>query len=307
MKTNFEKAFSFGISLNIELEEYKKMLNKYAKYISSAYFSLPCGDGFHTRSRVAEEYRNKDSIEKLKKILNLLKQYDVKLEAVINQYNLTKERLEEGLIFLRNNIEVDSICILEEYRESVKKYYPDIELVYSFNNIPVIEKNYKNISKDYDVVVIGKELLRKPNVIKDIKEYGFKIKFLLNAGCSFNCGTCRAGSRNCVKTYERNREKFTRNELYAIQSFFPWELKKLVSILKSGEIDEFKISCRPCNIEYLEKCLESYIMNEKTEEQYVEEDINNYYLWGRQTETSKKLTDYNIKEINKIKEELWGI
>ena len=305
MKKKFEKKFSFGISLNISLSEYEEILKKYTKYINSAYFSLPCGDEFHTRARVVEEYQQENSIHKLLEILKLLKKYEIKLEAVINQYKISDEKLEQGLKFLKNNIEVDSICILDEYREIVRKYYPNIELVYSFNNVPVLERNFKNISKDYTELVIGKELLRKPNVIKSIKEHGFKVKFLLNGGCSFNCGTCRTGNRNCVKTYQKNLEKFTRTELYAIQSFFPWELEKITNILNNNEIDEFKISCRPCNKIYLENCLESYILYNKSEEEYIEENIDNYYLWGRQSEINKKLTDYNIKEINAIKESLW--
>lgn len=306
MKEIFEKKFSFGISLNISLEEYEEILKKYDKYINSAYFSLPCGDEFHTRTRVIEEYQQENSIEKLMEILDLLRKHNIKLEAVINQYKISNEKLERGLTFLKNNIKVDSICILNEYKEIVRKYYPDIELVYSFNNIPVLANNYKNISKDYNMLVIGKELLRKCDAIRDIKEYGFKIKFLLNAGCSFNCGTCRSGSRNCVKTYEKNLDKFTRSELYAIQSFFPWELRRIINVLNDNVIDEFKISCRPCNKEYLENCLESYIEYNKTEEQYIEENIKNYYLWGRQTEIVKNLNDYNIREINEIKENLWN-
>lgn len=305
MKKSFEKKFSFGVSLNISLDEYEEILKKYNKYINSAYFSLPCGEEFHTRIRVIDEYNQNGSTERLIEILNLLKKYGIKIEAVINQYRISKEKLKEGLMFLKENIDVDSICILDEYRDVVREYYPNIDLVYSFNNVPVLQSNFKNISKDYKTLVIGKELLRKYDVIKDIKEYGFEVKLLLNGGCSFNCGTCRAGSRRCVETYEKNLEKFTRTELYAIQSFFPWELDKITDILNHNEIDEFKISCRPCNKEYLEKCLESYIERKKNEEDYIKENIKNYYLWGRQSEISKKTTDYDIKEINIIKKLLW--
>lgn len=305
MKKEFVKKFSFGISLNITLEEYEEILNNYGVYINSAYFSLPCGEEFHTRTRVIEEYKKQDATEKLIKILKLLKKYNINLEAVINQYKISNENLEKGLKFLKKYIDIDSICILDEYKQIVKKYYPNIKLIYSFNNYPVLENNFKQISKEYDVIVIGKELLRKYNVIKMIKEYGFDIKLLLNSGCSFNCGTCRAGSRQCTDTYKRNLKKFTRNELYAIQSFFPWELKRLTNILEHDEIYEYKISCRPCDKAYLENCLESYILYNKKEEEYIRENIKNYYLWGRQSEISKNLDDYNINEINQIKEELW--
>lgn len=41
MNEKYFKKFSFGISLNIEIEEYLKILSDFLPYISSVYFSLP--------------------------------------------------------------------------------------------------------------------------------------------------------------------------------------------------------------------------------------------------------------------------
>ena len=98
----YEKRFSFGIDLDIELSNYRKIINKYSPYISSVYFSLPSGEKFHTRNRMKEEYKKTGAKDKLLKILNLFRNANIKLEAVINQYNIEIEEIKKALYDLDN-------------------------------------------------------------------------------------------------------------------------------------------------------------------------------------------------------------
>lgn len=298
----YSNKFSFGISLNIELDDYKRIINDYKGYINNVYFSLPLGDEFHTRKGVIEEYSQQNSMEKLKDILNLFKENNIGLEAVLNQYGIQKYKIIEALEYVKN-IPIDSMCVLDEYAETVRKYYPSIYLVSSFNNIKLHTKK-----KIYDQVVVGRRFLRDINTIKEIKENGVDVKFLLNNGCSFNCGTCRMGNLQCKECFERNLIKFSAEELYALQSFFPFEIDILQSRLGNYEcIKEFKISNRPCTYEYLNDCLNSYIYGKGKEEQYIQKSKMNYRLWGRLGHFNQYLEKMNINMIKKIKKEIWDM
>lgn len=305
LQENLLKKFSIGLSLNISIQEYEKLILKFGKYISSIYFSLPLGKEFHTRIGVVEEYSQDNAEEKLISILQLFKRNGIKLEVVINQYNLSKEKLIRALEYLKNGIKIDTICTLDEYVGIIRSYYPQIYLVSSFNNL---KRNYKDLeltNKEYNQLVIGKNFMRDIKAMHIIKEMGYEIKLLLNNGCSFNCFSCRK-SYECQNIFYENLKHCTINELYALQSFLPVELEYLNDKIGIEEIGEFKISNRPCTLEYLSNCLESYlrINNEKY---YIEKSIKNYHLWCRLSNFTKFYQELNLDEIIQIKKELWKL
>lgn len=303
------KKISIGINLSFSKKEYENIINKYLPYLNSVYFSLPYGDEFHTRAKVIEEYKDENASEKLLSILKLFKSNGVKIEAVVNQYHIGLEKLKEALKQLDNFISIDSICCLDEYLDIIDKHYEGrMEIVRSINNTVIHNTDINKISKKYKVVVLGREYLRNIGIIENIKKQGFKTKLLLNNGCSFNCFSCRAGNEMCKEVFKRELLSNTTQELYAKQSFFPWELNKLFEIEEEQNldvIDELKISNRPCTYEYLDKCLESYIFN-KDEKEYITESYKNYHLWGRQSNLTPYFKNFKLEEINKIKLDLWN-
>lgn len=298
MENKLYKKFSFGLSLSINLYQYETILNNYQKYIKEVYFSLPLGDEFHTRKGVISEYSQKDSLEKLFSILELMKKYNINLEVVINQYNIPEEKILVAVEFVKRFMQIDSICTLDDYIDIIKEKLPDVHMVSSFNNLIVSANDVSNISKKYNEVVVGKNFLRNRKLLEKVKKNGFLTKLLLNNGCSFNCESCRNGRKNCIKIFENNLKYVDVQNLYAIQSFFPSELHKLKDVV---EIDKFKISSRPCTYEYLNNCLDSYINNN---ERSIEKNVQNYHLWGRLAHFMPYYKEFNYKEIRKIKDQL---
>lgn len=296
---NFNKKFSFGISLEIDLEEYKKIINKYGNYINSIYFSLPLGKEFHTRSKVVEEYKEKNATKKLFEILKLFRDNNIKLEVVINQYGVKNEQLMEAIMFINQYIDFDSICTLDEYISVLYSNYPEAYFISSFNNLKISLNDIKNTSHKYKQIVVGKNFMRDIRLLKQIKLENFDSKLLLNNGCSFNCASCRAGTKQCTDIFNKNVKENGIQKLYAIQSFFPSELHRLLNKI---EIDELKISNRPCNYEYLNNCLDSYINNN---ESYIKDNIKNYHLWGRLGKFTAFYKYFDFDEIKRLKEELW--
>ena len=307
----YNNKFSFGISLEMSLDEYEKIIQDYLPYLSSVYFSLPYGDEFHTRDKVKEEYSKCNAKEKLAEILNLFKKYNIKLEAVINQYNIELDKIKEALNKLDKIITIDSVCCLDEYYDIINEYYDgNMYMISSFNNIPLHKGNFRSrlsTLEKYDMLVLSKEWMRDIKLLEDIKyNYGFDLKLLINNGCSFNCMSCRAGNNNCKKVFMENLKKYTPEELYAIQSFFPWELKKFFERVNDELITEIKISNRPSTYDYINNCLKSYIFCEK-EEKYISKSNKYYHLWGRQANLNPYYDEFDINRINKVKRDLWEI
>ena len=301
----YMNKFSFGLSLNIELEQYEKIIEQFKPFLNSVYFSLPFGDEFHTRMGVRREYSETNAIKKLLDILNLFKEKGIKLEAIINQYHINLDKLKKVLDKVDEIFNIDSICCLDEYFEVIDGHYNGkMYLVSSFNNGIVNMNNVENYKK-YNMIVIARQFLRDINSIMSIKDNGVDVKLLINNGCAFNCYSCRAGQRKCVEVFKKNLKEYTPEQLYAKQSFFPWELKKLFIDLKGYKyIDEIKLSSRPCSYKYLKDCLESYIYNIK-EEKYIKETTKNYHLWGRQANLIEYFDKFDLENINKIKKNLW--
>lgn len=305
----YYNKFSFGISLNISISDYKKIIRDYLPYISSVYFSLPYGKEFHTRKMVIEEYEQENAKEKLIEILKLFKEHGVKLEAVINQYNIEASKVKEGLKQLDQIIKVDSICCLDEYYDIIRKHYgQDMYMISSFNNKPLYKENLDkqlNKLKKYDMLVLSKEFMRDISSLKKVREKEFDIKILINNGCSFNCSSCRNGSEECKKIFKNNLRYHSPEELYALQSLFPWELNKLIEKSDEKLINEIKLSNRPCTYEYLNNCLKSYIYHEN-EKEYIDKTSRNYHLWGRQANLIPYMEKFNLDNINRIKKTLWS-
>ena len=140
-------------------------------------------------------------------------------------------------------------------------------------------KKLENISRSFSTIVVGKYFLRIPHYLEAIHDNGFEVKLLVNNGCSYNCMGCGKGTRNCSRTFEHNLKNMSAEELYAMQSFYPYELNELLSKL-SYEPESIKISNRTDGYEYLDMCLDSYI-NEIPPEEYISMNPRNYRLYNR--------------------------
>ena len=291
-----KKIYNVGLSLDNTVEEHKEFLNKYNEYIDSIYFSLPLGDRFHSRIKIRDQFRHSRTINEFWKILELIKTYDIKLELVLNTYRLTEHDVEISARELkRHNIEVDSVAILDEYYHTVSKFFKNQKKVFSYNNGIRSTEDLKKISNKYDSYVLGSNLMRNLDIKKYIvDELKSKVILMVNNGCSFNCQFCR-NSHLCKSVFENNLRHKSVDELYAEQSFFPSELKE--ELLKNESYNNLiKISCRSSNLNYLYRCMDSYI--ECEEEKYIKNTPNGYNLWCRLAVFSDY---YEILDYNKIK------
>ena len=273
-----QKKFSVGLTLQTTEEEFSKLLDKYCPYIKEVYFSLPLGDRFHTRKNINNLFLKEENISKFWVLLNIVKKYSINLELALNTYKLDNDDIIEAATQLhKHNIKIDSVVTLEKYVENIKKHFPNIPLISSYNNEIRTIEDIKNLQYKYDSIVIGGAGIRNENIWKEIKvNRGEKVKLLLNNGCSFNCGWC-SHSCECEKCFNSNIQQNSPMYLYALQSIMPYEIHN--SLLDVEQIDLLKISNRSDSIEYLDKCLHSYIHNEN--KYWIEKSYTNYLLWCR--------------------------
>lgn len=103
--------------------------------------------------------------------------------------------------------------------------------------------------------------------------------------------------------YENSRKQYDEEEIYAIQSFFPTELK----VLAGGEtalliiiFSKFRID--PLGLEYTKKVLDAY----STLAQYTETDFDNnpkkYALFGALTELCRRIDKYHYPRLWKLRD-----
>jgi len=298
MVEQYKDKFSIGLSLDITLNEYQMMIQMYKEYINSIYFSLPLGDKFHSRRNISESFKDKAKIELFYKVLELFMDNDIKLDCVFNTPKLSEEELYYALLYLKNNIDIDQITCLQKDIKIISEMFPNTEKIFSYNN-NLKPQNIDSISSLFDTVVLGRQFLRDYKLVRDVYNNGFDIKILVNNGCSFNCGGCHSNLK-CKDVFNNNLKNMSIDELYALQSFYPFELKEFINRVDIP-IKYIKISNRTSGYRYIRRCLDSYIYN-MDPSVFIMQDSDSYRLWGRQANFNPYLDSLN--EDNILEEKL---
>ena len=291
------KKISIGLSLSMSLDEYKKILEKYREYLHSIYFSPPIDGKFHSRAEITEQFKDIENVKKFYKIIELMRDNDILLDCVINRPSISSDDVLSSIDCIKG-LNVDQITCLNRHIDVIDEYFPNKQKIFSYNNDFHI-KDLKHITNKFSTIVVGKYLLRNPDMLKEIYDKGFNLKLLVNNGCSFNCKGCKNGNRQCQSTFLDNLENNSLNYLFALQSFYPFELHELLSSIDIP-IESIKISNRTDGYTYLDKCLESYIYNIDTDK-YLEDGLKNYRLWSRLAAFYPYFNELDNKEIKCIK------
>lgn len=299
MNELLKKRISIGLNLNEPEQDIYAFLDNYKEFLSSLYFSLPLGGGFYSRNELAEEYEAEGAEEKLLRILNRLKDYNIQSEVAINMYGLKEKDLEKGISYMnRKGIYPDEIVCLDEYGEILKNAFPRSEMKYSFNNPG-------KASSVFDTIVVGKGYLRDQEARHKIIDEGKNLVLLLNNGCSFECHYPCGDSKFCGAILDENLKYHDLNYMYALQSFFPSELMKLLEQDTYAEQYRFKISNRPLGLEFSKRVMDTYCgLLDKTEVELLEQDSINFALYCVMGELFRRRDKFSIEKICEIKKGL---
>lgn len=299
MDERLKKKFSIGLNLNENEEEIIRFLSDYQEWLSSLYFSLPLGDGFYSRNELALEYKATGAEEKLFHIIGALKNYGIRSEVAINIYGLKPDDISRAISYMVDKgLYPDEIVCLDEYGKQLKEAFPNTELKYSFNNPSAP-------SVPFDTMVVGKGYIRNKQARHSIIDSGQDLVLLLNNGCSFDCHYPCGDSKFCGSILEKNLKNHDLNYMYALQSFFPSELYRLLNEDDYSSRYRFKLSNRPLGLNFSRRVMESYCcLDDKTEKDYIENDIQNFGLYCVMYELYKRREELSIDKVIEIKRKL---
>lgn len=295
-----DKKYSIGLSSDITIKEYEKLLADYHKYIDYVYFSVPISKIFQSREKLYINYSVDEATDFLRNVIDVFKCYHIKIELALNTYKITDNDIRLAYDYLKNTLQrmPDAIVSNYNYMKQIEELFPDIYNIVSFNSFIRNKADLQCIPKNYKEIVLGSSAIRNIQFWKEVKDKGFRCRLLLNNGCSFNCGSCANGNR-CLEVFERNLQKNQINYLYALQSLYPSEVKQYIS--HNPYIYGYKISNRNCSYDYLRECLDGYIKGiDKTEE-----GVNCFYYWARLGHFSKYKLNLDEEIIRRYKKQIW--
>ena len=254
------KKFSLGISLKLSLRDYEDVFRRYKDMIDEIYFSPPFERKFQSRPSISDHFRNKDNVTKLLAILKMAMNNNINLELVINsKLFLNDDDVERCHMWCKeNNIVIKSLCTFNHLIKKAKELFGDIKYICSYNQNSRTYKDLENINPLFDEVVLGNNFIRDVKAFEILKLRGFKVRVLLNNGCSHNCNWCSNGHANlCQLTFERNLKHKSFEFLFAIQSVFPFELVEFYEKLNC--VDSYKLSSRTQNKDKFFDILKVYL------------------------------------------------
>lgn len=297
-----EKKFSVGVSLAMSAAEFKSILDEFEYYIYDIYFSPPAGDKFHTRKSVADDFKSADANIRLFEVLDHAVKLGIRIELALNSPMLDENSVLRCAPVIRERIHVDSIVTLNRFADITEELFPEAKKVYSYNNELRTKGDIDRADRSFEEIVMGNSTLRRTDLFTYAKARGFKVKLMVNNGCSFNCLWC-SHSEFCHRVFRHNLERYSAEQLYAMQSIFPGELHE--HLLRETSIDHFKISSRSASTNYdiLHNCLESYIDN--NDRALIEKSPKYYYLWCRLGHFGTYYSLFDFDSIIAFKRRLW--
>lgn len=277
LKQEFEKKFSIGLALESDSEQYRRLFTKYENFIDNMYFSPPLGDKYHGRTKIAEQFHNEAYVDRFWGILEQAREFNIKLEVVFNTHYLDDRDVEQTCqVFDDRGFLVEKVCVQDQYYDSARKYFPTSEIVHSVNCMPDDKKRILAELPKYEEYVVGRGYTRDSELFKEIEKVGTRCVLLLNNGCSHICGGC-GEEKHCFESFEISRKTNSPQDIYAIQSIMPWEIHE--GIVDLSNVSLLKLSTRNADVDYIEKCLDSYINNKAKE--YIDQSTDYYLLWSR--------------------------
>lgn len=289
------KAFSVGLNLDASIEELKSFFVDSADVLYSVYYSLPLGKVFYTRKGLDDEYRNNE--EKLLKVIDIIRNAGIKTEIALNT-RLDKSQIETAIEYIKHNqIIPDEIACRNYSLPPLKSAFPNSEFISCYNN------GTEDVNDAFDSIVLGQRFLRNPQSRQKWVDRGFRLILLLNNGCSFQCDPRYCNSAECQKMYINLRNRYTASQIYAIQSFFPEELRALCND-PAFFTYRFKLSTRPLGLQYTSQLLKTYAKTVTISEQFFRSDYNNYLLFGALTPLAQHFNEMSFQEIMEYKKKL---
>lgn len=298
MSESPRRRFMVGLPIINDEIEWQRFLVKYKPHIYSVYFSLPLGDRFHSRFNVLQQFHDPNVVEQFWKLLKITESEGVELEMVLNTSSLVEGDVAKSKEELdAHGVSISSITISDKYYDEVSSIFHGVSINYSFNN-HLENPDDIPVGREYKHIIIGRKNIRNYGMIQSLRDHGMDPVLLLNNGCNHFCGWC-GGPEHCGMAFSRIEGEFDLDYLYALFSIMPYELDENPGW---DDIRILKVSSRNSDVDFLDKCLDSYIHCKDAE--LVGKDSSNYFLWARLAWFSRYYKELNLEKIRAYKREI---
>lgn len=303
------RRFSIGISFyKMTSDEWIKILDQFNSYINDVFFSPIESIDFQTRRNIYNyDKQDQNFLEaELRTVLRAAKQLGIARKLVLNVpmfYNRV-EPLVTIYEKYRREYEMEYVTTFLPCARQIKSIDCTQKIVCSYNEGIKTYNELENIlaTNVFCSIVLGTCFLRDIHAFKLVHKYNQKVELLLNNGCMTNCESfCSLPNRYCVANFAENLSKKDINSLYAECSIFPEELHKY--LLATNLIDYYKLSSRPTYFDGLVAMISSYINGDSYT--YINQNINNYNLYGRLAHFSPYYKVLQYEQILKDKDCIW--
>lgn len=251
----FQKNFVVGLCLDESLNSYQRFFERYGEFIKTIYFNYYSDTKFCSRSKIAIQYQKKENRNLLKDVICLAKEFNILTELCLNTPNLTKNNLEDAITFI-TDMNIDGAVCIDEYINFLSTRLSDLIICRSFNS-PLTR--YTIINENFSELVVSKNFLQNIDDLKSFLEY-FDLQLLINNGCIFECPGCYDIARSCDSLFNSLLSKNDLNYLFALYSFFPKELSRLIDRLEEYKDKiSFKINNRTLDLVNTSLMLDAYM------------------------------------------------
>lgn len=307
--TSLHKKFSIAVSFGlIDVAEYCKIITEFADYIHDIYFSPTEGLKYQTRHNVYD-FKSTNDIQRkeyLSKVILLAKQLNIKTGLTLNSSMLDPYDAFEIFKSYYREYNFDFVTTTMPIAQLIRQAGVNVDKICSYNEgISSIKKLQQVIGSGlFTFVVLGNKFLRSFQAFHLLDEAGIKSILMLNTGCSAGCLTfCNNHDKHyCQNLFNSTIDKKDVNEVYALQSIFPEELKEYNN--HGINIDVFKLASRPITYEELHRLLSSYIAEDSAS--YIRKDIRNYHLYARLAHYTPYYSILDYSRILEIKNKIWA-
>lgn len=234
-------------------------------------------------------------------VIEIIKSVGIRTEIVLNT-RLSNSQVETAINYIvENNIVPDEIACRNEHLLALRSAFPKTEFISCYNN------GTEKVLDEFDSVVLGQKYLRDQGKRYRWLEKGYQLILLLNNGCSFLCNPMYCNQGHCEEMYGISRKKLSASQVYALQSFFPEELRALAITDPYFFSYRFKLSTRPLGLQYTRSVLNAYATMLKADRTLLDNDNTNYLLFGALTMLARNFSEMNYDDIMAYKNTLYPI
>lgn len=255
---------------NTEPEKYLELIEPYKENIDNIYLGIP-GIESHCNDNSINHI---DAFINTKRFLELSKGKYKRL-ITLNKAFYSISDVDKSL-FILNTItpliltyEIEGV-IVSDFNLAVilKETLPDLEIQTSCNTYQFNLNSYKLWNKEVGVTTFNppREVLRTPELLKEIKNLGFKLKYIVNEACIYGCPqninhACYiANSINYIPiTYYCERPKWKYSDILKTNFILPRHLK-----LFDEFVDIYKIAGRNSTTDRIILMIDAYV-NERND------------------------------------------